>query len=82
MNFIDGGAAGLFNVNAIPKDKITSHKSALYATQTKYFSRFQQLACDSINYYWNRNNSHSTRKNILINNDKYEILVKNQAAII
>lgn len=76
VNFVDGGAAGLFNSQSVPPTQISLYKTTPYTTQTKSFDQLVQLAFNGINYYWSRNHSHPTGKNININGDKYEVFVK------
>lgn len=76
VNFVDGGAVGLFNGNSVPPMQISFKKIKPYSTQTKTFDQLRQLALDGINYYWGRNHTHPTGKNIKINGDEYEVFVK------
>jgi len=76
VNFSDGGAAGLFNSQSVPTTQISLYKTNPYTRQTKSFDQLLQLAFNGINYYWSRNHTHPTGKNININGDKYEVFVK------
>jgi len=76
VNFVDGGAAGLFNSQSVPITQISLYRTTPYTTQTKSFDQLLQLAFNGINYYWSRNHKHPTGKNININGDKYEVFVK------
>jgi len=79
VNFVDGGASGLFNGNGISQITIAKHNNIKpYNTQTKSFNDLLKLAQDGINYYWSRNNGHPTGKSIVINGKKYEVFVKSK----
>lgn len=80
VNFVDGGAIGLFNGHLVPATQIALQKTTPYKTQTKDFNTLHQLALDGINYYWSRNSSHPTGKNITIQGQKYEVFVKAKAS--
>ena len=78
VNFVDGGASGLFNGHGVSPAAITANKVKPYNTQTKSFNDLLKLAQEGINYYWSRNNTHPTGKNIGINGVQYEVFVKTQ----
>lgn len=76
VNFVDGGAKGLYNGHLVPASQIKIRRVQPYSTQTKDFSQLLQLSIDGINYYWSRNQFHATGKNISLDGKNYEVFVK------
>ncbi|MBJ9985253.1 hypothetical protein IAE19_07315 [Acinetobacter sp. S40] len=64
VNLLDGGAKGLYNGQLVPVTEIKKRTVQPYSVQTKNFSQLLQLSLDGINYYWSRNQTHPTGKNI------------------
>lgn len=81
VNFVDGGATDLVNTHMIPPSRYVNN-TLPYNSQTRSFTQLKQLAIQGINYYWSRNNSHPTGKNILIGNTKYEVFVSSKISTI
>lgn len=76
-NFVEGWVTiGLLNGHAVSKKALQQFGKQPYSQRTKTHEQLEKLAMDGINYYWSRNSSHPTGKNITIQGNKYEVFVK------
>lgn len=78
VNIQDGGDFGLdTSWRRVPQSKIKSFNPPRQPLKQRSlsFNQIKNLAIQGMNYYWSRNNSHPTGKNISIHGQTYQVAV-------
>ena len=73
VNLQDGGDVGLKSGNGVPADIINKNNFQPLKARSESFFQLKKIAIEGMNYYWSRNSSHPTGKNILINGKSFQV---------
>lgn len=79
VNLKDGGTFGLDSSwRRVPQSKINSLNPPRQPLTKRLlsFNQLKEIALEGMNYYWSRNNNHPIGKDILINEQAYQVTVK------
>jgi len=79
LNLSNGGEIGFEDWKSIPKEHIKKNTPP-YTSRTVSFDNLKKMAFDGMEYYWSRNSSHPTGKNVNINNVPYQVYLTAIAA--